>query len=629
VADARPIGIVDSGVGGLAVLAEIVRRLPGESTVYFADTRRGPYGPRPDEQILAFSRESLAFLVEQSVKAVVIASGTMTAVALRDLRLRFDVPIIGAIQEGAAAAIRATRTRRVGVIGSTATIRSHAWFQALRVENPASQVVELATPAIEALLVTGPVNGPEAERVVAEALGPMERIDTLVLGGSGYSLLRALIQGATGERVAIVDSVSGIATALVELLSVNGLEAPGSSRGTAADAGREGHDRPAERGGIATHVQYVSGDVAAFRALADRLFGAAHRDVSSVPGSSPVDRTMADSAVDSPRSSGSGPGRSHSTIRGRAIVVGAGVIGLTTAITALRAGFRVTVSADRLPAETTSAKAGASFKPHGVAHNDLADVAIRNSWDEFGRIVERFGSEATGVRMHTHWEASSVRSPRPWYADVVQDATEWELPDVPGGYRFGWSYRTFFIDVPIFLGWLEGQILAAGGEFERVTRPYADLTELERLPADVVFNCSGMGARALASDDQVVPMKGQIVVVPATPGMDWSISADGFYVYPRRGETVLGGTVERGIDNEVVDPSAIELIVRGNRRILPGLDPGTVIRTYAGARPYRHGSIRIERDPVARTVIHNYGHGGAGFTLCWGSASAAVDLATG
>ena len=286
-ADARPIGIVDSGVGGLSVLIEITRRLPSESTVYLADTLRAPYGSRSDEEILGFSRESLRFLVEQDVKAVVLTSGTMTAVALRDLRREVDVPIIGAIQAGAAAAARATRTRRVGVIGSTVTVRSHAWFHALKDENPAIEVVELATPAIGALLAAGQVGGAEAERVVAEALAPMEGIDTLALGGSGYPLLRALIQAAIGERVAIVDSVSGMATALVELLSVNGLEAPGSSRGTAADPGREGHDRPAGRGGIATHVLYVTGDVAAFQGLADRLFGLADRDVRAVPVRTP------------------------------------------------------------------------------------------------------------------------------------------------------------------------------------------------------------------------------------------------------------------------------------------------------------------------------------------------------
>jgi glutamate racemase len=287
VADARPIGILDSGIGGLSVLDEITRRLPSESTVYLADTLRAPYGTRSDEEILGLSRESLGFLVEQDVKAVVVASGTLTAVALRDLRREVDVPIIGAVQAGAAAAARATRMRRVGVIGSTATIRSHAWFHALKDENPAIEVVELATPAIGALLSAGRVSGADAERVVAEALAPIEGIDTLALGGSGYPLLRPLIQAAIGERVAIVDSVLGMATAIVELLSVNGIEAPGSSRGTAADPGREGHDRPAGRGGIATHVLYVNGDVAAFRALADRLFGVADRDVRPVPDRAP------------------------------------------------------------------------------------------------------------------------------------------------------------------------------------------------------------------------------------------------------------------------------------------------------------------------------------------------------
>jgi glutamate racemase len=297
--DPRPIGVFDSGVGGLTVLREILRRSPAESTIYLGDNARTPYGTRPDDEVLAFSSQSLDALVERDVKAIVVACNTSTAVALGALRRRYDLPILGVIRPGASAAALASRNRRVGVIATPATIRSHAYFTAIKDENPAVEVYEHATPALVPLVEAGLLSGPAAEAAVAESLAPLlgERdatgefifpkptgasIDTLLLGCTHYPLLRSVIAAQVGERVAIVDSATATASALAELLSVNGLETPGSSRGTAADPGSAGHSRPADRLGSPIHLQLTTGDPEQFHGLASRLFGSDFPDVERV-----------------------------------------------------------------------------------------------------------------------------------------------------------------------------------------------------------------------------------------------------------------------------------------------------------------------------------------------------------
>jgi glutamate racemase len=280
VPDPRPIGVFDSGVGGLTVLREINRRLPGESTLYVGDNGRAPYGVRPDEEVLAFSTESLDALVERDVKALVVACNTSTAVGLGAFRRRYDLPVLGVIRPGAAAAALATRNRRVGVIATPATIRSHAYFNAIKDENPAVEVYEHATPALVPMVEAGDLSGVVAQATVADALAPLvgERdadgesifprpagatIDTLLLGCTHYPLIRPLIAEIVGDSVAIVDSATATASALVELLSVNGLEA--------------GHD-----GGPPSHVQLTTGDPARFADVAGRLFGPAFVSVGAV-----------------------------------------------------------------------------------------------------------------------------------------------------------------------------------------------------------------------------------------------------------------------------------------------------------------------------------------------------------
>jgi glutamate racemase len=299
VADARPIGVFDSGVGGLTVLREILRRSPSESTVYLGDNARAPYGVRPDEEVLAFSRQCLDELAGRDVKTIVVACNTSTAVALTELRRRYDLPIVGVIRPGASSAALATRTRRVGVIATPATIRSHAYFNAIKDENPAVEVYEHATPALVPLVEAGSLSGDEVVAVVRESLAPLlgsrdangefvfplppsAQVDTLLLGCTHYPLLKPAIASVVGERVAIVDSATATASALVEVLAMNALEAPGTTRGTAADPGSEGHRRPVGVAAPPVHVQLTTGDVGRFREVAGRMFGQGFPDVEGI-----------------------------------------------------------------------------------------------------------------------------------------------------------------------------------------------------------------------------------------------------------------------------------------------------------------------------------------------------------
>jgi glutamate racemase len=281
VSDPRPIGVFDSGVGGLTVLREILRRSPSESTIYLGDNARAPYGTRSDDEVIAFSTEALDALADRDVKAIVVACNTSTAVALGHFRLRYDLPILGVVRPGAVTAALTTRNRRVGVIATPATVRSHAYFAAIKDENPAVEVYEHATPAFVPLVEAGLLAGAEVEATVAESLAPLlgerdqtgdfvfplppsARIDTLLLGCTHYPLLQPVIAAVTGDRVAIVDSATATASALSDLLAINGLDAP---------------DTPA---GEPAHRQLTTGDPDAFRSVASRLFGNAFLDVEAV-----------------------------------------------------------------------------------------------------------------------------------------------------------------------------------------------------------------------------------------------------------------------------------------------------------------------------------------------------------
>lgn len=305
-------------------------------------------------------------------------------------------------------------------------------------------------------------------------------------------------------------------------------------------------------------------------------------------------------------------------------VIGGGVIGLSTAAEAVRRGYSVTIYSDRNIGKTTSWKAAASFKPHGIADTPTARRIVERSWIGYAKLLAEHGPK-TGVRMHTHWEASNQELKAPWYLPIVKNTTHRQSPEVPGGYRFAWEYETFFIEMPVFLSWFQRHLVELGVKF--INRQFKRIEEISALPHGVVVNAAGYGSKTLTGDIELIAVRGQTVLLDLPMPMPWSISAGGFYTYPRTHETLLGGTEERGIEEEESTAQGVKSIIRGNLVILPNIEKIRVKDTAAGIRPCRQNGPRIEREILSnKLLVHNYGHGGAGVTMALGSAEAAMDF---
>ena len=250
-----PIGIFDSGVGGLTVGRAILDQLPNESTIYIGDTARGPYGPRPLAEVREFALETLDFLVEQGVKALVIACNTASAAMLRDARERYKVPVIEVIQPAVRRAVAATRTGHIGVIGTRATIDSKAYLDAFAAA-PQLQVTSIACPLFVEFVERGETSGAEITKIARDYLAPVmeAKVDTLVLGCTHYPLLTGVISYVMGEGVTLVSSAEETAKDLYRTLVENNL---------LRDA----------RGGSPTHKFLATGDAKAFESLARRFLG--------------------------------------------------------------------------------------------------------------------------------------------------------------------------------------------------------------------------------------------------------------------------------------------------------------------------------------------------------------------
>jgi glutamate racemase len=255
--DARPIGVFDSGVGGLTVLSELRSRLPGESTVYLGDNARTPYGPRPADEVRRFAVEGTDWLLAQSVKLLVVACNTATAQALEVIRRDSPVPVVGVVRPGAVAAAAATRTGHVGVIATPGTVGSGAYRGAILEAEPRLTVVQQACPDLVPLVEAGVLDGPRAEDTVRGYLEPLlggdRVIDTLLLGCTHYPLLRPLIERVVGQPVSVVDSAFTTGLAVEDLLDALGMRAPAGVQ--------------------AAHRAATTGDADAFVNVARRLFG--------------------------------------------------------------------------------------------------------------------------------------------------------------------------------------------------------------------------------------------------------------------------------------------------------------------------------------------------------------------
>ena len=262
-ADSRPIGVFDSGVGGLTVLREIHRQLPRESTIYLGDTAHCPYGPRPLRQVKQFAFEIMRFFMERDVKLVVVACNTATAAALNDVRKAFPVPVVGVIRPGAEAGALASRNRKIGVVATEGTVKSRSYFDNIKDINPAAEVWEQACPALVDLVEAGKAQAPETKAALGSYLAPLQArgIDTLILGCTHYPLLREPVEGILGPEVTVVDSASTTASATRLIVEVNRLD--NEANGT-------------------THELYSTSPSEHFAAIAERMFGAELPEVRQV-----------------------------------------------------------------------------------------------------------------------------------------------------------------------------------------------------------------------------------------------------------------------------------------------------------------------------------------------------------
>jgi glutamate racemase len=222
--DNRPIGVFDSGIGGLTVVDALAKSMPLESILYVGDTARVPYGNKSKERIQQYACEITDWLIKQDCKLIVVACNTVSSLALKKIQEKFNIPIIGVIHPGVMAAIKVTKNNRVGVLGTIATIKSDSYGIALREQIPGIEVVGRACPLFVPLVEEGWVNGPIPENIALAYFDSIKesRIDTVILGCTHYPLLNSTIKKVLGETVSLVDS--GVATADIVISVLNDLK---------------------------------------------------------------------------------------------------------------------------------------------------------------------------------------------------------------------------------------------------------------------------------------------------------------------------------------------------------------------------------------------------------------------
>jgi glutamate racemase len=231
--DSRPIGVFDSGIGGLTVVKALRDLLPNENIFYLGDTARVPYGPKTPETVQRYAVELAGILTGKNAKALVVACNTVSSVALPLLTKKFSVPVIGVIEPGARAALQATRNRHIGVIGTRATIRSGAYEKTLRAADNNVRVSSRACPLLVPLIEEGLLDDEVTDRMIMRYLEPMlaDGIDTLVLGCTHYPLLTNAIGRMLKRKVMLVDSAQNCARAVEEILDQQSLRATPPNRG--------------------------------------------------------------------------------------------------------------------------------------------------------------------------------------------------------------------------------------------------------------------------------------------------------------------------------------------------------------------------------------------------------------
>lgn len=310
------------------------------------------------------------------------------------------------------------------------------------------------------------------------------------------------------------------------------------------------------------------------------------------------------------------------------LVVGGGVAGLTTAHCLLAAGLRVTVAARNYVEGTTSAVAGAFWYPYRAFPEDKVAPWASAGYRRFAALAA--GTPEAGVLARECLEVFPTATPAPAWAHDLPDFRMPPAAELPPGFAAGHRFTTFVVETAIYLPWLMDQVRSAGADLR--VRSFATLEEaLAECPR--VVNCAGLGARELVPDPTLVAVRGQVVRV-TNPGIS-RVTVDEYsghgitYVVPRSRDVVLGGTADEGQEDTTPNPAVTREIIARCARLEPSLARAEVVSVAVGLRPVRP-TVRLERERRSTgTVVHNYGHGGAGVTLSWGCAEAAARLLLG
>lgn len=260
----KPIGVFDSGVGGLTVVKELIRQLPQEEIIYFGDTARVPYGIKSKETVIRFSIENILFLLKQDVKLICVACNTVSSLALPVIKSHFRVPIIGVITPGVREAVYATQNRRIGIIGTRGTIRSRAYENEIKQLDPKAKVISAACPLFVPFAEEGWLKGRVVKEVAGVYLKPLKDagVDTVILGCTHYPLLRQVIREVLGSKVTLIDSAKQVAIEVKKLLASEGILNQARCK--------------------QSHKFYVSDNPEWFQGLAERFLGRPVRNVSRV-----------------------------------------------------------------------------------------------------------------------------------------------------------------------------------------------------------------------------------------------------------------------------------------------------------------------------------------------------------
>ncbi|GLI03657.1 FAD-dependent oxidoreductase [Phytohabitans aurantiacus] len=310
-----------------------------------------------------------------------------------------------------------------------------------------------------------------------------------------------------------------------------------------------------------------------------------------------------------------------------ALVIGAGVSGLTTAVRLVEAGLRVRIWAAEPPEATTSMAAGAMWGPYLVEPLDKVRVWSRQTLDELRRLAIQ---PDTGVRLVPGIEASRTPVEPPEWGNQLDGFRMCSESDLPKGFAAGWRFLAPLVDMPIYLSYLQRRLATAGVavEIRRIDK-LAQVTGM----SPIVVNCTGIGARNLVPDPDLTAIRGQLVVVE-NPGItdffaeDTGPSPDLLHIYPQGDTIVLGGLAATGEWDLQPDPAVAAAILARCIEVEPRLRHARVIGHRVGLRPTRP-QVRVEKALIdSTTVIHNYGHSGAGVTLSWGCATEVTAIAS-